>query len=90
MKKLGHNKSIAYEPWTTFSEEYCKEDSVKIMLSVNGKVRGSFEIDADKASDKELLEKMALENEAAKKFIDGHEIVKKIIVPGKLVNIVVK
>ena len=89
-EKLGHNKSIAYEPWTTFSEEYCKEDSVKIMLSVNGKVRGSFEIDADKASDKELLEKMALENEAAKKFIDGHEIVKKIIVPGKLVNIVVK
>ena len=89
-EKLGHNKSIAYEPWTTFSEEYCKEDSVKIMLSVNGKVRGSFEIDADKAKDKELLEKMALENEAAKKFIDGHEIVKKIIVPGKLVNIVVK
>ena len=89
-EKLGHNKSIAYEPWTTFSEEYCKEDSVKIMLSVNGKVRGSFEIDADKARDKELLEKMALENEAAKKFIDGHEIVKKIIVPGKLVNIVVK
>ncbi|MCI6996349.1 MAG: leucine--tRNA ligase [Eubacterium sp.] len=89
-EKLGHNKSIAYEPWTTFSEEYCKEDSVKIMLSVNGKVRGSFEIDADKSSDKELLEKMALENEAAKKFIDGHEIVKKIIVPGKLVNIVVK
>ena len=89
-EKLGHNKSIAYEPWTTFSEEYCKEDSVKIMLSVNGKVRGSFEIDADKAIDKELLEKMALENEAAKKFIDGHEIVKKIIVPGKLVNIVVK
>ena len=89
-EKLGHNKSIAYEPWPTFSEEYCKEDSVKIMLSVNGKVRGSFEIDADKARDKELLEKMALENEAAKKFIDGHEIVKKIIVPGKLVNIVVK
>lgn len=89
-EKLGHNKSIAYEPWTTFSEEYCKEDSVKIMLSVNGKVRGSFEIDADKANDKELLEKMALENGAAKKFIDGHEIVKKIIVPGKLVNIVVK
>ncbi len=89
-EKLGHNKSIAYEPWTKFSEEYCKEDSVKIMLSVNGKVRGSFEIDADKAKDKELLEKMALENEAAKKFIDGHEIVKKIIVPGKLVNIVVK
>ncbi len=87
-QKLGHNETCAYEKWPEFSEEFCIEDTKTIVVSVNGKVRARF--DAPAGTSKEDLEKMAKDNEAVKKFTDGHDIVKVIVVPEKLVNIVIK
>ncbi|MBO5099817.1 MAG: class I tRNA ligase family protein, partial [Treponema sp.] len=87
-EKAGHTKTIAYEPWPTFSEEFCIEDTKQIVVSVNGKVRDKFE--AATGTSKEELERLAKETTGAKKFIDGKTIVKVIVVPEKLVNIVVK
>lgn len=87
-EKLGHDKTCAYEKWPEFSEEYCVEDSKEIVVSVNGKVRDKFQ--AATGTSKEELERMAKETEGFKKFTEGKEIVKVIIVPDKIVNIVVK
>ena len=86
--KLGHKESNAYEPWPTFSEEFCVEDTKEIVVSVNGKVRDKFTCAAD--TPKEELENLAKQTEGYKKFTDGKTVVKVIVVPGKLVNIVVK
>ncbi|MCR5172202.1 MAG: leucine--tRNA ligase [Treponema sp.] len=86
--KLGHKESNAYETWPTFSEEFCVEDTKEIVVSVNGKVRDKFTCAAE--TPKEELENLAKQTEGYKKFTDGKTIVKVIVVPGKLVNIVVK
>ena len=86
--KLGHKESNAYESWPTFSEEFCVEDTKEIVVSVNGKVRDKFTCAAD--TPKEELENLAKQTEGYKKFTDGKTVVKVIVVPGKLVNIVVK
>lgn len=82
------HKSIAYEEWPEFNEEYTKDNDVTIMVSVNGKMRDRFTAPID--TPKEELEKTALSTSGAKKFTEGKEIVKIITVPNKLVNIVVK
>lgn len=82
------HKSIAYEEWPEFNEEYTKDNDVTIMVSVNGKMRDRFTAPID--TPKEELEKTALSTSGAKKFTEGREIVKIITVPNKLVNIVVK
>ncbi|MEE3312926.1 MAG: leucine--tRNA ligase [Treponema sp.] len=87
-QKLGHNETIAYEAWPTFSEEYCKEDSKTVVVMINGKLRDKFE--AAVGTDKDTLQKTALETEGAKKFLEGKSIVKVVVVPDKLVNIVAK
>ncbi|MCQ2576746.1 MAG: leucine--tRNA ligase, partial [Treponema sp.] len=87
-EKLGNKDTIAYVQWPTFSEEYLKDDTKQIVVMVNGKKRDQFEAPAGTAQDK--LKEMALAQDNVKKFTDGLEIVKCVIVPDKLVNIVVK
>ena len=87
-QKLGNNNTIAYESWPVFSEDFAKDDSKTIVVMVNGKKRDTFEAPVD--TDQETLKKMAFDCEAVKKFTDGHEIVKTIVVPNKIVTIVVK
>ncbi|WP_407400762.1 leucine--tRNA ligase [Treponema sp.] len=87
-EKLGHTNTNAYEAWPTFSEEYCKEDTKEIVVMINGKLRDKFEAAAD--CDEETMKKMAVETEGYKKFTDGKEIVKVIVVKGKMVNFVAK
>ena len=84
--KLG--KVICESKWPEYDENKIVEDKVTIAVQVNGKVRGTIEIDKDLDDDK-VLDK-AFEVENVMKFIDGHEIVKKIVVKNKIVNIVVK
>ncbi|OJF76148.1 MAG: leucine--tRNA ligase [Treponema sp. CETP13] len=88
--KLNDNSSstIAYESWPKYNEEFCKDTEMTIVVQVNGKIRGKFQAEVN--TDKILLEKTALENEGAKKFLDNKEIIKIIVVPNKLVNIVAK
>ena len=87
-KKLGHTKTNAYEAWPTFSEEYCKEDTKEIVVMINGKLRDKFEAASD--ADDETLKARAVETEGYKKFTEGKEIVKVIVVKGKMVNFVAK
>ncbi len=85
---LGHNNTISYEAWPTYEEELTKEDTYELVVQVNGKVRGRIETHSD--TSKEEMERLAREIDNVKKFIEGKEIVKVIVVPKKLVNIVIK
>lgn len=87
-EKVGHTQTIAYESWPTYDEKFCVDDSCTIVVQVNGKKRHQFQAPID--GSKEELEKMALESEPIKKFTEGNTVVKVIVVPNKLVNIVVK
>lgn len=87
-QKLGNDNSLAYETWPTFNEEFLKDDSKTIVVMVNGKKRDTFE--AAVATADEVLKETALARESVKKFTDGKEIVKCIIVKDKLVNLVVR
>ena len=87
-ERLGHNETIAYEEWPIYDEEKTIEDNITIGVQVNGKLRGTIDIKKD--APKEEVENLAKSNENVKKFTDGLEIVKVIVVPNKIVNIVVK
>ena len=87
-EKLGNKESIAYVAWPTINADFAKDDAVTIVVMVNGKKRDTFEAAPGTADDK--LKETAFARDAVKKFTDGHEIVKCIVVPNKLVNIVVK
>ena len=85
---LKHDGTIAYEKWPVYDEEKIKEDVITIGVQVNGKLRGT--IDVNKDSSKEEIENIAKNQENVKKTIEGKEIIKVIVVPGKIVNIVIK
>jgi len=86
--KLGNKTSIAYEPWPTVNEEFALDDEKTIVVMVNGKLRGKFKAKAGTSD--EILKENALNDDGVKKFTDGKEIVKCIVVKDKLVNFVVK
>ena len=85
---LGHENTIAYESWPVYDETKLVSDEVNIAISINGKLRSTISVSVD--ADKETLEKLALEDEKIKRYTDNKEIVKVIVVPNKIVNIVVK
>ena len=87
-QKLGNSGTIAYEQWPTANENFIKDDTKTIVVMVNGKKRDTFEATPGTADD--VLKQTALSRDGVKKFTDGHEIVKCIIVPDKLVNLVLK
>ncbi len=86
-EKLGHNNTIAFESWPTFDPNKLEANTVKIAVSVNGKLRATIEIEKD--SDDEKTKEIALSQENVIKFVEGHEIKKIIVVKNKIVNIVV-
>ena len=85
---LGHDNTIAYEAWPTYDEAKLVEDEIEVPVQINGKVRAVVKV--AKEATAEELEKVALENDDVKRFIDGKEVVKKIYVPGKIYTIVIK
>ena len=86
--RVLHNKEISSFEWPTYDESKCVDEEVKMACSVNGKLRATISFPAG-TSEEELL-RVAKEHENMKKFIDGHEIVKEIVIPGRIINIVVK
>ena len=86
--RLGHNNTISYEPWPKYDIEKTKDDTFEMVVQVNGKVRGKIEVSME--TSKEEMEKLAIDIPNVQNFTDGKEIVKIIVVPKKLVNIVVK
>lgn len=86
--KFGHDESISYAKWPTYDESKLVSDTVEIIIQVNGKLRDKLEVATD--TDKAKLEELARNDEKVQKFIDGKNIVKVIVIPNKIVNIVVK
>ena len=83
------NKTFTFEEeWPTFEEELTKEHKMNLVVQINGKIRET--IPAKIGLPKEEYEKLAFDSEKIKKAIEGKEIVKVIVVPNKLINIVVK
>ena len=80
--------AIAYAKWPTYDIEKTKENTYEMVVQVNGKVRGKIEVYSDIS--KEEMEKLAMNIPNVQAFTDNKEIVKVIVVPKKLVNIVVK
>ena len=85
---LGHNESLTNVAWPEADHSKAVENTVEVVFQVNGKVRAKASVAKD--MDKAALEKLAMENERMKEFMKGMQVVKSIVVPGKLVNIVVK
>jgi leucyl-tRNA synthetase len=84
-EKLGHQQTLAYEPWPAFDGALLKENTVTIILQINGKVRDRLDVPTQIS--REDLEKLALANERVQEHLTGKQIKKIIVVPGKLVNI---
>lgn len=87
------NESIGFSPivnstWPVYDEDKTKDTTVTIAVSVNGKVRGKLEVDVDTPSD--ILQEKAFTLPNVQNFTNGKEIVKVIVIPNKIVNIVVK
>ena len=85
---FGHDESITYAKWPTYDPAKLVESTVEIMVQVNGKLRGKFQAPKDAAKDD--LQKQAMEIEHVKKFLEGKDVKKVIVVPNKIVNIVAK
>ncbi len=86
--QLGHTTTVCDAEWPEFNEQYLVESTVKMPVQFNGKVRFTLEFPAD--ADKDSITKAALEAPEAAKYLDGKTIVKTIVVPGRIINIVVK
>lgn len=85
---LGGKESIAAESWPQWDESALTESSVELPVQVNGKIKSKINVATD--ADQETVMSVALADEKVKAAIDGKNIVKKIVVPGRLVNLVVK
>jgi leucyl-tRNA synthetase len=84
----GNAGSIHRVRWPDYDSEIAQEEMVTIVFQVNGKLRDKMSLAAD--TPEEELKELALSSEKVRKYIDGKQIIKEIVVPGKLVNIVVK
>ena len=85
---LGHTASVCDATWPEYDEHYLAEDTVSYTISFNGKARFQKTFPADAAND--AIEQAVLADEAAQKWMEGKSIVKIIIVPKKIVNVVLR
>ncbi len=86
-RRLGHTETIVFENWPEYNELLAKEDLTNIAVQVNGKLRGEFQIEID--IDVEIIEQMAKDLPEIQKWTDGKEILKVVVVPNRVVNIVI-
>lgn len=84
----GHNNTIAYEAWPTYDESKLVDTEINIAVSVNGKLRNTIKVEMD--CEEERMKELATTDEKVARHLEGKEIVKIIVVPNKIVNIVVK
>lgn len=84
----GNTESISYIPWPTFDESKLVSDTVEIVVQLMGKVKAKLDVKKDLTPAE--LEQIVLANEEVKELIEGKQVMKVIVVPGRLVNIVAK
>ncbi len=85
---LGHNTTMAYEPWPCYDESKVVDEEFDIAVQVNGKLRATITINLN--DDEETIKKKALLNENVIRHTEGKDIVKVIVIKNKIVNVVVK
>jgi leucyl-tRNA synthetase len=85
-RRLGHTESIAYAPWPAVDPEHLEEDDFELVIQVHGKVRGRAR--APREASREALEALARETVAA--HLEGKQLIKTVVIPGRLVNFVVR
>ncbi|KKS47164.1 leucine--tRNA ligase [Candidatus Gottesmanbacteria bacterium RIFCSPLOWO2_02_FULL_42_29] len=86
--KIG-DSSIHTHPWPSYNPQYLKEDTVTVVVQVNGKLRDSLQVAAGEAKKQEPVEKEAMNSAKVKKYLAGRKVKKTIFVPGRLINFVV-
>jgi leucyl-tRNA synthetase len=84
--RLGHDRTLAYEPWPVWDPALVVEDRVTVAVQVNGKLRATLSLPRD--SDQSAARAAALEDQRVRRFVDGAEVRKVIYVPNKLLNLV--
>ncbi len=84
----GSSEFLSVRAWPQYDESKTVDDEIEIVAQVNGKIKARIMVAAD--ADKDAVLEVAKANDAIKALVDGKTIVKEIVVPGKLVNIVVK
>ena len=87
-EQTGGKGSVCDSTWPAWKEEYLVEDEVQMPVSFNGKVRYQLRLPAD--ADKETVIQTVLNDERSKKYLQGKQVLKSIVVPGRIINIVVK
>ncbi len=87
-EELGEKDSLLRHPWPEYDPALAKEEEITYAIQINGKLRSHVAVPAD--SPKELVEARALADEKVKASLGGKQVVKTVVVPGKLVNIVIR
>lgn len=85
---LGQKESLTTVDWPAFDEKALVQDEITIVIQFNGKLKERLQVAS--GLDKAALEELVDNNEAVQALLEGKEVVKKIVVPNKLVNFVVK
>ena len=87
-EQTGGEGSVCDTEWPTWNEDYLVEDEVQMPVSFNGKAR--FQINLPVTASKEAIIEAAMSDERSQKYLEGKQVVKTIVVPGRIINIVVK
>jgi leucyl-tRNA synthetase len=87
-QQLGYNSLLEEESWPEFDPNYVKEQTVNVMIQVNGKIRDKIIVNLDEKE--EIVKEMACQSERVKQYIDGKQIIKTIFIKNKMLSIVVK
>jgi leucyl-tRNA synthetase len=86
-QRMGNTEPLIDQSWPDFDESALTQDTVELVVQVNGKLRGKVSVAVDEPKD--AIIKKALADENVQRFIDGKAIRKVIVVPGRLVSVVV-
>ena len=87
-QRFGHDETITYQPFPTFEEKYLVDDEIEVPVQINGKVKARINVAAD--ADQDAVFDVALADAKIADLTSGKNVVKKIYVPGRMVNLVVK
>jgi leucyl-tRNA synthetase len=85
---LGHQQTLAYQPWPSHDESLLAESAVEIPVQVNGKLRGKVVVPAE--ADQQTLQELVERDGKVQELLAGKNVVKTVVVPGRLVNFVIK
>jgi leucyl-tRNA synthetase len=87
-EELGRQGPVFKQPWPEYDEELAREEEVEVVVQVNGRVRSHIRVPL--GAPREELERLALQDDKIRSFVEGKQIVRVIVVPDKLVNVVVR